>query len=111
GLLDSVELKSGDVTQGIEEVEVDAVVLDMATPWLVVPHAYSALRGGGHFASFSPTINQVEKTVLELRRRGFVDVKSYELLMREIKVEEGAVRPETMMVGHTGYLTFARKAL
>ncbi|MHC1637134.1 MAG: tRNA (adenine-N1)-methyltransferase, partial [Candidatus Nezhaarchaeales archaeon] len=90
---------------------VDAVVLDMATPWLVVPHAYKALKGGGHFASFSPTINQVEKTVLELRKHDFVDIKVYELLLREIKVEEGAVRPEMFMVGHTGYITFARKSL
>ncbi|MHC1600782.1 MAG: tRNA (adenine-N1)-methyltransferase [Candidatus Nezhaarchaeales archaeon] len=111
GLLDYVVLKLKDITQGIDEEGVDAVVLDMATPWLVVPHAYRALKGGGHFASFSPTINQVEKTVLELRRQGFVDIKVYELLLREIKVEEGAVRPEIFMVGHTGYMTFARKSL
>jgi len=111
GLLDYVVLKVKDVTQGIDEYDVDAVVLDMATPWLVVPHAWRALKGGGHFASFSPTINQVEKTVVELRKQGFVDIKVYELLLREIKVEEGAVRPETLMIGHTGYMAFARKAL
>ena len=111
GLLEYVDLKLKDITQGIDEENVDAVVLDLATPWLVVPHAYKALKGGGHFASFSPTINQVEKTVLELRRHGFVDIKVYELLLREIKVEEGAVRPEMFMVGHTGYITFARKSI
>lgn len=111
GLLDNVVLKTKDITQGIDEENVDAVVLDMATPWLVVPHAYKALKGAGHFMSFSPTINQVEKTVSELRRHGFVDIKVYELLLRELKVEEGSVRPETMMIGHTGYMTFARKAL
>jgi len=111
GLLDYVVLKVKDVTQGIDEEGVDAVVLDMATPWLVVPHAWKALKGGGHFASFSPTINQVEKTVVELKKQGFVDIKVYELLLREMKVEEGAVRPETLMIGHTGYVTFARKAL
>ncbi|MEM4576734.1 MAG: tRNA (adenine-N1)-methyltransferase [Candidatus Nezhaarchaeales archaeon] len=111
GLLEYVVLKTKDITQGIDEEEVDAVVLDMATPWLVVPHAYKALKGGGHFASFSPTVNQVEKTVLELRKHGFIDVKVYELLLRELKVEEGAVRPETIMIGHTGYMIFARKTL
>ncbi len=111
GLLEYVVLKVKDVTKGIDEEEVDAVILDMATPWLVVPHASRALKGGGHFASFSPTMNQVEKTVLELRKYGFVDIKVYESLLREIKVEEGAVRPETLMIGHTGYITFARKAL
>ncbi|MEM0083079.1 MAG: tRNA (adenine-N1)-methyltransferase [Candidatus Nezhaarchaeales archaeon] len=111
GLLDYVVLKAKDITQGIDEEDVDAVVLDMATPWLVVPHARKALKGAGHFVSFSPTVNQVEKTVLELRRHGFIDIKVYELLLREVKVEEGAVRPETLMIGHTGYITFARKAL
>lgn len=111
GLMDYVVLKLKDITQGIDEEDVDAVVLDMATPWLVVEHAYQALKGGGFFTSFSPTINQVEKTVLALRRRGFVDVRVYELLLREIKVEEGAVRPFTLMIGHTGYVTFARKSL
>ncbi|MCS7140143.1 MAG: tRNA (adenine-N1)-methyltransferase [Candidatus Nezhaarchaeota archaeon] len=111
GLLDYVSLKLKDITQGIDEEDIDAVVLDMATPWLVVPHAYKALKGGGHFACFSPTINQVEKTFTELKRHGFIDIRVYELLLREIKVEEGAIRPEMRMIGHTGYIMFARKSL
>ena len=63
GLLDCVELKEGDITEGIEEKDVDAVILDMATPWLVVPHAYTALKGSGVLVSFSPTIDQVVKVV------------------------------------------------
>ena len=42
-----VESKNKDVVEGIDEAAVDAVILDMATPWLVVPHAYSALKGSG----------------------------------------------------------------
>ena len=40
-LIDHVEMKSGDVTLGYEERDVDAVILDLAVPWLVVPHAYT----------------------------------------------------------------------
>ena len=43
-LIDHVEMKSGDVTLGYEERDVDAVILDLAVPWLVVPHAYEALK-------------------------------------------------------------------
>ncbi len=111
GLLDYVELKNKDLTEGIEEKEVDAVVLDLASPWDVVPHAYEALKGGGGLASFSPTINQVEKTVEALRREGFVDIEAIECLLRKLKVEVGATRPHTFMVGHTGYLVFARKSI
>src|SRR3972149_10473000 len=54
-LLDYVEMKSGDVTQGIEERDKDAGVLDLATPWLVIPHAYEGLKASGTPVSFSPT--------------------------------------------------------
>src|SRR4030042_6393907 len=61
GLHSIVEMKLGDITQGISERDVDAVVLDLATPWLVVDTAWEALTGSGVFLSFSPTIEQVMK--------------------------------------------------
>lgn len=111
GVLDYVKIKNKDITQGIAEKVVDTVILDLATPWLVVPHAYKALRGGGTLGSFSPTIDQVVKTVEALWEVGFVDVETIECLTRRIQVKRDQTRPETFMVGHTGYLTFARKAL
>jgi len=111
GLLDVVELKSGDVTAGIEERDVDAVVLDLAVPWLVVPHAYQALKPSGTIVSFSPTIDQVVKTTEALKENGFVFIETVECLMRSMQVERGKTRPHTMMTGHTGYITHARKAL
>lgn len=109
GVLSNVELKIKDVTTGIEEEDVDAVVLDLATPWLVVSHAYDALKGDGKFVSFSPTIEQVVKTVEALEAAGFVDIKTVECFVRRIKVKRGQTRPETLMTGHTGYITSARK--
>jgi tRNA (adenine57-N1/adenine58-N1)-methyltransferase len=111
GVLEYVDLKNKDITQGIDETNVDAVVLDMATPWLVVPHAYKALRGSGSFISFSPTIDQVVKTVEELRANNFANIETIECLIRRIRAEKGKTRPETLMTGHTGYITFARKTL
>jgi len=109
--LDRVELKNKDITLGIEETDIDAVILDLATPWLVVPHAYNALRGNGTIVSFSPTIDQVVKTVEALEENGFVDIETIECIMRRMQVERGKTRPETLMTGHTGYVTSARKAL
>jgi tRNA (adenine57-N1/adenine58-N1)-methyltransferase len=111
GLAEYVELKEGDVTGGIDEEGVDAVILDLATPWAVVPLAYEALAGGGVFASFSPTIEQVMKTVSEIREHTFIDVETVELIMRNITVAENKTRPQTLMIGHSGYLTTARKVL
>ena len=110
-LIDRVEMKSGDVTLGIEERDVDAVILDLAVPWLVIPHAYEALKPSGILVSFSPTIDQVVRTTEALRENGFVFIETVECLMRTMQVERGKTRPNTMMTGHTGYITHARKIL
>lgn len=109
-LIDFVELKNKDATVDLDESNVDAVTLDLATPWLVVPRAYAALKPCGTIVSFSPTIDQVVKTVEALKENAFVDVRTVECLMREMRVERGKTRPQTLMTGHTGYITFARKA-
>jgi tRNA (adenine57-N1/adenine58-N1)-methyltransferase len=111
GLIDLVELKNKDVTLGIEEKDVDAVILDLAIPWLVVPHACTALKPCGTIVSFSPTIDQVVKTVEALKENGFLDIETVECLMRGMQVERGKTRPQTLMTGHTGYITSARKAI
>ena len=111
-LIDYVEMKSGDVTvTGYEERDVDAVILDLAVPWLVVPHGYTALKPSGVIVSFSPTIDQVVKTTEALKENGFVFIETVECLMRSMQVERGKTRPNTMMTGHTGYITHARKIL
>jgi len=111
GLIDFVELKNKDVTAGIDEGDVDAVILDLATPWLVVSHAYTALKPCGTIVSFSPTIDQVVKTAEALKENGFVDMETVECLMRGMQIERGKTRPQTLMTAHTGYITFARKAI
>jgi tRNA (adenine57-N1/adenine58-N1)-methyltransferase len=111
-LIDHVEMKSGDVTViGYDERDVDAVILDLAVPWLVIPHAYTTLKPSGVIVSFSPTIDQVVKTTEALRENGFIFIETVECLMRTMQVERGKTRPNTMMTGHTGYITHARKIL
>lgn len=109
GVVDYVELKNKDITLAIDETDVDAVVLDLATPWLVIPHAHKALKGSGALVSFSPTIDQVVKTVEALKEAGFADIETFECLIRGMQTERGKTRPETLMTGHTGYITAARK--
>jgi tRNA (adenine57-N1/adenine58-N1)-methyltransferase len=109
GHINYVELKLKDVVQGIDEREVDAVILDLAVPWLVVPQAYEALKPSGTIVSFSPTIDQVVKTVEALREQNFVCIETFECIMRGMQIERGKTRPQTLMTGHTGYITHARK--
>ena len=109
GFGEFVDIKIADITEKIDEKNADAVILDIPNPWDAVKNAYNALKTGGHFCSYSPTMNQVEQTVKTLRKHDFIEIKTFETLQREIVVGEGGVRPGFDMLGHTGYVTFARK--
>ena len=100
-----------DVTEGIEEEDLDAVILDIPNPWAAVGHAWNALKIGGYLGSYSPLISQVEQTVHEIANHPFIECKTYENIQREMIVSKHGTRPSFEMLGHTGYLTFARKVL
>jgi|YNPNPStandDraft_1061719.scaffolds.fasta_scaffold08508_1 tRNA (adenine57-N1/adenine58-N1)-methyltransferase len=106
-----VKIEKQDVTQGIKEKELDAVILDVPNPWDAVKHAYEALKTGGYLCAYSPLISQVENTVKTIRKYPFIEVKTIENIQREMIVGERGTRPSFHMLGHTGYLTFARKIL
>lgn len=97
-----------DVYEGIDETDLDRVVLDLPEPWRVVPHAEVALRPGGIFLAYSPSIIQVSLLCEVLAESRFGIVESLEVLNRTWHVEGAAVRPDHRMVAHTGFLTHAR---
>jgi len=71
------------------EGEADAVFLDLPHPWEVVTHAKKTLRGkGGRLCSFSPCIEQVQKTCLKLKEAGFTEISTLECLNREFQVRK-----------------------
>ena len=111
GLSEFVTLKIKDAKLGLEEKDMDVAILDLGDPWTLIKTMKGCLRPGGILASVSPTINQVEKVVIELQNEGFLEIETLEILMREMEVREGKTRPAMRMVGHTTYLTFARKSL
>ena len=80
-------------------------------PWAAVPAAWDALRPCGHLATFSPNMEQVKETAKALRAKPFVGVRTIEVIEREMEVRDVGVRPSHAALGHTGYLTFARKVL
>ena len=108
GYGDVARFRRADITKGIDETEVDAVVLDVPEPWTAISPAQQALKPSGHLASFSPTVEQMRATVLALRDARFAEVWSAELLERRMEVGRGS-RPAFQMLGHTGYMTFARR--
>jgi tRNA (adenine57-N1/adenine58-N1)-methyltransferase len=111
GMLDACILREGDVTKDVEETDADAFVLDIPNPWKAIEPAFRALRPGGYFASYVPTMNQVERTVRGLEDSPFIEIRTTETLEREMVVGEMGMRPSFKMLGHTGYLTSARKVV
>jgi len=106
-----VTTKLKDVTKKIDGKNLDAVIFDIPNPWDAIKHAWKALKIGGYLCSYSPLISQVEKTVREMEKHSFIEIKTFENIQREMIVSPHGTRPSFDMLGHTGYLTFARKVL
>jgi tRNA (adenine57-N1/adenine58-N1)-methyltransferase len=98
-----------DVTAGIEETDYDRIILDMPEPWAVVPHAAHALRPGGIFLAYLPTINQTMQLRDALHAHAFGLAETVEILRRTWHIDGRSVRPDHRMVAHTGFLTSARR--
>src|SRR5439155_9515761 len=71
GPVHNLTLRQRDAYEGIEERDLDRVVLELPEPWQVVPHAVTALRWGGVDLSYVPMIPELSQTV-EPRQRAQV---------------------------------------
>lgn len=111
GLDHAVDLKLRDIAAGFDERDVDAVFLDVRTPWDYLPQAATALQAGGFFGAIVPTANQVIDLLYGLQAGPWADIEVSELLLRQYKAVPGRLRPEDRLTPHTGYLIFARKLL
>lgn len=106
----NLDLRVGRVEGLVEEVGPDRLVLDLPEPWEVVGPAVAGLADGGVLTAYLPTVPQVQRLQDELRRaRRFADAATFEVLFREWVMEGRSVRPASQMVGHTGFITVARK--
>ena len=99
-----------EIGEGTSSWQFDRVVLDIPEPWQVVPHAARALRVGGMYLSYVPTVPQVMQTVQALEEsKVFTLVQNFETLLRTWNVKGRSVRPDHRMVAHSGFITVARK--
>jgi tRNA (adenine57-N1/adenine58-N1)-methyltransferase catalytic subunit len=105
----NIELRVGDIFDGVPETAVDRMVLDLPEPWRAVGRATGALVEGGVLCCYLPTVPQVVQTVEAMRTGGFSLLSSFEGLVRTWNVEGQSVRPDHRMVAHTGFLVTGRK--
>lgn len=108
----NLTVRRRDTYEGIDPADApfDRVVLDLPEPWRVVPHAVEALRSGGLYLSYVPTVPQVMQTVEALERAAvFGLIQTFETLLRTWNIQGRSVRPDHRMVAHSGFITVARK--
>src|SRR3989344_8624137 len=58
-----VEVKNKDIYEGIDEKELDCVILDLPEPWKALKHVLKSLKNGGFLVCYLPTITQVNEIV------------------------------------------------
>jgi tRNA (adenine57-N1/adenine58-N1)-methyltransferase len=92
------------------EADFDRVVLDMLSPWECLDVASKALVPGGVFMAYVATTTQLSKIAEAIKESGnFTEPESSETIDRGWHHEGLAVRPQHRMIGHTGFLIFARR--
>lgn len=107
---ENLTVRTANLYDGIQDKELDRVVLDVPEPWEAVAHAAEALQPGGIFLAYLPTILQVHRLVEALNQEPQFDlVDSFEVIQRPWHVTRRSVRPVHRMVAHTAFITTARK--
>ena len=103
--LENVQVLTSDVLeiQGLYDI----VHLDMTIAPEHIRHAYSLLKPGGYLACYTPFLEYLF-LVMDEAEHLFSELKTVECLEREMSRTKRGTRPSTR-VGHTGYLTIARK--
>lgn len=108
--LANITAKKGNIYQKIPEKNADLFVLDVPMPWKALTTAAKSLKIGGFIAAYTLQASQLQQFVNALNKdKRFLFLKSAELIERLWKVEGKIVRPHNIPIGHTGFLTFARK--
>ncbi|XP_008775689.1 tRNA (adenine(58)-N(1))-methyltransferase catalytic subunit TRMT61A [Phoenix dactylifera] len=65
----------------------DSVFLDLPQPWLAMPSVGRMLKQDGVLCSFSPCIEQVQRSC-EALKSNFTDVRTFEVLLRTYEIKE-----------------------
>jgi tRNA (adenine57-N1/adenine58-N1)-methyltransferase catalytic subunit len=104
------DLRLGDAAEHPGEEMVDRIILDMLSPWEVLPQMAAALNPGGVLIGYVAATTQISRLVEAIRDLGgFTEPYAWETFMRGWHVVGLAVRPEHRMIGHTAFLVSARR--
>lgn len=110
GVADRVTVVAGDVTADLDDLSgFDLLTLDTEDAPVVAEAAPDLLVSGGFLAAYSPFVESARNVEITAREVGLTDVETVETIQRRMDFDDRGSRPTTKGVGHTGYLTFARR--
>ncbi len=110
GFEKQIEIRGGDVVEDLENLSgFNGITLDMRDSERVVEYAREILVPGGFIIIYSPFIESAKRVVEMARKIELSDIKTMDTVQREMQFDPRGSRPQTGGVGHSGYLTFARK--
>jgi len=109
GLAERVDLKPREKMAALAENEVDALLMDIPTPWEELAVAWQALAPGGYLACTVPTYDQLGELSVWLAESGFLPLEAMEIMCRTLRAEKGRTRPDFKMIPHTQLIQFAVK--
>ncbi|MFN3527814.1 MAG: tRNA (adenine-N1)-methyltransferase [Candidatus Altarchaeaceae archaeon] len=102
----NVEIKMKNIYDGIDEDNLDAIILDLPEPWRVIEDAAKKLKISGYLVAYTPSIEQAKKfRDNEILKEKFLS-ETIECIVRSWDMK--AVRPHSKMIAHTGFITFSR---
>ncbi len=104
----NVERFQRDIAEGFLQQGVDALFLDVRTPWDYLDQAVAAVAPGAPMGFLLPTTNQISDLLAGLERGPFTDIEVLEIFLRRYKPVADRLRPADRMVAHTGFLVFCR---
>lgn len=108
--MNNIKVKNKNIFSGIDETDVDLIVLDLPTPWNAIKSAEKGLRIGGYLVCYNPQITQIADFVNAINKNdNFIYEKTLELIERNWKIQGQIARPKSEGIGHTGFLTFVRR--
>ncbi len=108
--LKNIKVRNRDFFKGVDEKDVDLIVLDLPSPEKAVKSAEKALRVGGYLVVYNPQITQTNNLVNAVKKNdNFLYEKTVELMERSWKIDKLISRPKSQGIGHTGFLSFARR--
>ena len=105
----NIHVKNQNIKEGIDEDNIDLVFLDLPKPYEIFEEVLECLNVGGYLAVYAPYIDQAKISYRVAKKLGFYDIEIIETLERGLEIRQNGIRPKTRMVGHSGYLLFARK--